>query len=191
MSKLFYGIGFNSKGKHKTCIDCKRSELYDIWSKMLKRCYHQETQDKHPTYIGCTVAKEWHDYQNFAEWFYNHPYSDLGYHLDKDILVANNKIYGPDTCCLIPREINNLLTSRAACRGLYPQGVSLNKPARKYTANIRINSKKVHLGMFDCPNEAHQAYKAAKEANVKRVALEWQDRIARDVFQALMSWSLN
>lgn len=53
------------------------------------------------------------------------------------------------------------------------------------------NGVKKHLGCFTCPNEAHLAYKKAKKAHVKTKALEWQDRIARDVFDALMIWSLN
>lgn len=190
MSKLVYGIGFNSKGKYKARVGKKNVGIYDIWSKLLKRCYDQKTQEKHPTYIGCTVSKEWYDYQNFAEWFYNHPYSALGYHLDKDILTHGNKIYSPKTCCLIPRELNNLFTDRRNHRGEYPQGVSLHKPSGKYLAHVMTNGVKKHLGCFTCPNEAHRVYKKAKEAHVKTKAIEWQDRIARDVFDALMSWEL-
>ena len=61
----------------------------------------------------------------------------------------------------------------------------------KYFASMKVHGKKQHLGYFDCPQEAYQVYKTAKEANVKRMALEWQDRIADDVFQALMQWSLS
>lgn len=29
--------------------------------------------------------------------------------LDKDIFIKGNKVYGPDTCCLVPIRVNALL----------------------------------------------------------------------------------
>lgn len=39
------------------------------------------------------------------------------------------------------------------------KGVSLHKPAGKYVANIMIKGKQLYLGIFDTPEEAHEAYK--------------------------------
>jgi HNH endonuclease len=41
-------------------------------------------------------------------------------------------------------------------------GVFLHKQLQRYTAQIRVNGKNRHLGMFDTPELAHQAYIAAK-----------------------------
>lgn len=188
MNKFICGVGYNSVGDHQNRRGGRYTKAYQVWLAMLNRCYDKKTQKRQPTYIGCTVDDRWHDFQDFADWFYSHPYSDMGYQLDKDILVVNNKVYGPDTCCFVPRQLNNLLTNNAAKRGDYPQGVSFYKPKSKYTANISINSKPVCLGYFDYPQEARQAYVVRKEAYVKEKALEWRDRIADDVFQVLMSW---
>lgn len=57
-------------------------------------------------------------------------------------------------------------------------------------SQLRINGKTKYLGSFDCPDEAHQVYKKAKEAYVKEKALEWKDRIESRVFQALINWEL-
>ena len=157
---------------------------------MIRRCYDTKMQLRQPTYKGCTVAEEWFDFQAFAEWFCGHEYSGAGYCLDKDLLFAGNKVYSPHTCCFVPQELNKLLSDRKAARGDLPQGVSYFKRDSNYVAGISINAKKKNLGYFDCPNEAHQVYKKAKEAYVKEKALEWQDRIADNVFQALMSWQL-
>lgn len=172
-------------------MDGRRTGAYRTWFNMLIRCYCPEVQKKHPTYIGCTISRDWQDFQDFAAWYYNQPYSDLGYELDKDLLIPNNKIYSPDTCCFVPSELNSLLTDGAAARGAQPQGVYFFKSRLKYRSQMNKNGKLVCLGCFNCPNEAHQAYKTAKEAYVKEKALEWQDRIADDVFQALMNWALD
>jgi|ERR1019366_9132096 hypothetical protein len=41
-------------------------------------------------------------------------------------------------------------------------GVSLNKASGKPVAQIAVNGKKIHLGTFDTPEEAHEIYLAAK-----------------------------
>lgn len=188
--KSFYGVATNSKGKHKATIDGKNTKSYDTWHSMLTRCYCPKVQARYPTYLGCSVSDEWLEYQDFGDWFEDHEYSHHGYHLDKDLLIPNNKIYAPDRCVFVPQELNKLLTDRGNARGQYPQGVCFHKNTNKFMAGIKINGKREHLGRFDTVEEAHQVYKVAKEANVKRMVLEWKDRIASDVFDALMNWEL-
>lgn len=190
MPKLKYGIGRNSKGKYRATINNKGTIAYNIWGSMFKRCYCPKFQKKYPTYIGCKVSSEWHDFQDFAYWYYSQPNKDTGYHLDKDLLFPGNKVYSPDTCCLVPIEINNLLLDRASCRGDHPRGVSFNKVVMRFDAKLRISGKTVNLGYFDCPQEAHQAYKKAKERYVKNKALDWANRIEWNVFLTLMNWQL-
>lgn len=190
MSKLIFEVGYNSRGSHKAFSDGKQTNGYFVWRSMIERCYSAKYHEKCPTYIGCSVANEWHDFQDFAEWFYNNPYTDKGYHLDKDILIKGNKVYSSETCCLVPQELNKLLTSRDRARGVYPEGVSLKKGQSRFLSQISIEGKRKHLGYFDCPNKAHQAYKKAKERNVRDMAVKWRDRIADNVFNALMNWSL-
>lgn len=190
MSKLFYGIGYNSKGKHKATINGTTTPAYRAWYSMLRRAYCPKVQAKQPTYIGCSIDGEWHDFQDFADWFENHEYGNHGYQLDKDLLLPDNKIYAPDRCVFVPSQLNKLLNDYGNARGQYPQGVYFHKRDKKYKAQISINGEREYLGLFDTPQEAYQAYKIAKEANVKRMALEWQDRIADNIFQALMNWEL-
>lgn len=58
-----------------------------------------------PTYGGCSIA--WRTREEFIEWARTRwlPETDL----DKDLLVPGNRVYGPDTCCFIPRELNVLI----------------------------------------------------------------------------------
>lgn len=190
MKKTIYGVGYNSRGKHQVKKDGKNTVAYSVWQSMLRRCYCPTHQKTHPTYIGCVVVDEWHDFQVFSEWYKNQNYSDCNYQLDKDILYINNKIYSPHTCCLIPKEINVLFADSRATRGSFPQGVYFDKRRNKYISRLKISDKSKYLGAFDCPGKAHQVYKIAKEAHVKIMALKWHSKIDNNVFNALMNWSL-
>lgn len=191
MSKLHYGVGFNSGGAYKAAIDGKITKSYATWRSMIRRCYCPKFHAKQPTYTGCPVADEWRDFQDFAEWFENHEYSNYGYHLDKDLLIPGNKIYAPDRCVFIPAQLNSLLLDRGNARGQYPQGVYFHKGNSKFMAQINITGKRKGLGYFDTQQEAYQVYKKAKEAYVKRMANHWRDDIADEVYHALMNWELN
>lgn len=190
MSKLIFGVGVNSRGKYKSRIDGKATKAHAAWHSMLRRAYCPKSHAKYPTYIGCSVVEEWLEYQNFAEWFEAHEYSDCGYQLDKDLLIPGNKVYGPDRCVFVPRQLNTLLNGQANNRGQYPQGVSFHKGWNKFTARVGINDKYKGLGGFDTVEEAYNAYKEAKERHVKNTALKWANSIQWEVFKTLMLWEL-
>lgn len=188
MSKLILGVGTNSRGKYKS--RGKMAKAHTAWYNMLQRTYCSKLHAKYPTYIGCSVAEEWLEYQNFAEWFENHEYSNCDYHFDKDLLVPGNKVYAPDRCAFVPRQLNNLLLDSGAARGQYKQGVIFYKNGNRFRARIRIDGKLKGLGYFDTEQEAYQAYKTAKEARVKDMANRWRDDIADEVYRALINWEL-
>lgn len=98
------GIGFLGDGCYKSKRGNTMTKMYQVWHDMLRRCYSAEYQENQPTYIGCSVCDDWHNFQVFGEWFEDNYIS--GYHLDKDSLVKGNKVYSPDTCAFIPREEN-------------------------------------------------------------------------------------
>lgn len=179
-----YGVGFFGVGKYKGSL--KKEKVLVTWFGMLRRCYNEKEREKHPSYKGCSVAGEWHNFQNFAQWFYEN-YIE-GFHLDKDILVKGNKVYSPETCCFVPQEINNLLTNRKESRGLYYIGVRfLNS---KFHARIRKKNFYFHLGSYKTPEEAFQAYKTAKEQYIKEIADKWKDKIDPRVYQAMYDYQV-
>lgn len=190
MKKLIYGVATNSDGRYKSRIDGKKAKSYTTWGSMLRRAYCPKYHARQPTYLDCSVTDEWLEYQEFAEWFEGHEYSNRGYHLDKDLLLPGNKIYAPDRCIFIPRQLNNLLTDHGAARGQWLQGVSFHKGKSKFVAGIRINGKGKSLGYYNNELEAYQAYKEAKEQYVKDSANHWRDAIADEVYRALMNWEL-
>ena len=65
---LIYGIGFFNGKYPITIAPGKRSKENETWRGMLKRCYEPAYQDREPTYVGCSVCKEWYCYDAFYEW---------------------------------------------------------------------------------------------------------------------------
>ena len=184
-----YGVAYMGVGKHKAKIKGKHVQHYSIWTGAVCRCYCPVRLAKRPSYIGCTLSKEFLCYQNFAEWYTTHESYGLGYELDKDLLVKGNKVYSAETCTLIPREINLAIRTDRKKDSDLPVGVLKNKIGG-YTAGVRIKSKDCHLGTFNTMEEASAAYVVAKEAYVKELALEYKDQIEPRAFKALMNWTV-
>lgn len=180
--KPVYGVGIVD-------IDIDNSsKVRLLWKGILERCYSQKLHKIEPTYKECEICPEWIYLSNFKEWF-DENYIE-GYHLDKDILVKDNKIYSPETCCFVPQRLNNLLTKRKASRNSTPIGVTII--GNKFASQISKGDKRIRLGFFDTPEEAFLAYKNAKEQYVKELALEYFEKglITERVKNALLYYQV-
>lgn len=156
-----YQVTMNLFGPRVTC------PVYQTWSSMIKRCYSDKVHLKRPTYTDCNVASEWHSFMSFREWWLQH-YKE-GYHLDKDLIVPASKIYSPATCIFVPSWLNSFTVAKDANRGLLPLGVSLSnvQVSKPYLARCADGcGKQVHLGLYNTPEEAHQAWLSYKLAIV-------------------------
>ena len=192
MTPSVYGIGYMGIGKFKsTDENGKITKCHNTWKNMHERCYNPKYHEKRPTYENCTVCEEWHNYQAFAKWD-NENYYEVGDErmaLDKDILKKGNKVYSPETCVYVPQSINSLFTKRDNERGDLPIGVSKN--GNKFQARLsKGNGKPIHLGLYDTPEEAFQAYKQAKEQFIKEVAEKYKSQIPHELYQALMNYKV-
>lgn len=94
-----FGIGVVGVGRHAINIKRIPTRIFSIWQAMIGRCYDAKVQEKCPTYKDCTVCDEWHNFQNFADW-YELNYIE-GYQLDKDIKIDGNRVYSPETCLFV------------------------------------------------------------------------------------------
>lgn len=171
--RLVYGHGINDvDAPTKHVVDGRRVEdPYCLrWRRMIERAYCPNYKAARPTYVGVTVCDDWLRFSGFKSWMMEQDWE--GKHLDKDILIPGNKIYAPDRCLFVTKEINNLLNDHARGRGKYPQGVSWKKGHKKYYAAISINNVDKHLGSYDTVEEASQVYRDAKSAHVRAVADE-------------------
>ena len=165
---------------------------YHLWNNMLNRCYNEKILSSNPTYKDCYVSEEWRYLSNFKEWCHQQiGFDQVGWHLDKDILSKDNKVYSEDTCVFVPSEINCAVTNNKSVRGKFPQGVIFNCTKTRYRARIQRGDKWESLGTYDTPEEAFYAYKPVKEAYIKSLAEKWKDKIDHRVYEALMKWEIN
>ncbi len=178
--KFISGVGKYSKSNTPL--------IYKCWYNILSRCYDINIHSKQPTYIGCSIDERWWNLQEFGKW-YDENYVE-GFAIDKDILHKGNKIYGPDTCCFVPQEINNLFTKSNMARGNLPIGVNLKKASGKYGSQLQLNGTIKFLGYHDTIEEAFQKYKEAKELHIKELANKWKDKISEKVYKALMNYKV-
>ena len=188
-----YGIGYFGVGDFKSIDENGKINIcYNTWKHMYERCYDPKYQEKQPTYKGCTVCKEWWNFQVFAKWFYIN-YYNVGNErmaLDKDILYKGNKVYSPDTCVFVPQRINSLFIKCNKSRGECPIGVS--KQYDKYVAWLsKGNGNPIRLGTYDTPEEAFLTYKKAKEEYIKEVAEEYKSQIPHELYEAMINYEVN
>ena len=159
------GVGFIGRGKHKSRGSKLEVNLYTVWVNMIYRCYSSELNRLHPSYDECTVSKDWHNYQNFADWFYSLGINNLdGLFLDKDLKNPNNKEYSKDSCIFVSRCVNNFTTSRDSLRGSLMLGVSMPRGCVSYIARCWNPETKTRerLGAFKTEIDAHMAWRHAK-----------------------------
>jgi hypothetical protein len=101
-----------------------------------------------------------------------------GRHLDKDILVPGNKVYSPDRCLFVPREVNNLFSSSSTkdplsavvCAPKFPTGVYKSDKGVSFYAKISKFGETVYLGSFASPERAYLAYRKAKGQYILQIA---------------------
>jgi hypothetical protein len=180
--------GGSSKGR----TTYKTSLSYKKWAGMLERCYSKKWHAKSPTYIGCYVAKEWHLYSAFKEWF-DKNYID-GFQLDKDFLVRGNKAYSKYTCCFLPRDINAIMPGVSGRGGRskstnLPNGVIVHSQSKRLRVRVKLNGVMTTLGHFE-PHDVAKAkmcYAEAKADYMVEVAQRYKYELPRRVFKAVLA----
>ena len=186
-----------ARGEYKTKENGKQIRVYDTWHGMLERCYDKKWHKKYPNYIGCKVSKEWHNFQNFAKWYYDNYYEVKGerMHLDKDILLKHNKIYSKENCIFVPQTINGLFAKCDKSRGDSVIGTSFLKNGKYQVSCSLLNpetgkSKSKYLGIYDTEIEAFKIYKYYKEKNIKEVADYYKELIPEKLYDGMCNYEV-
>ena len=193
-----YNVGITGN-KYPTWDNDKHTKEYDAWQNMLARCFDGKIKEKYPTYQDAICCNEWLLYDSFYEWLHNQDnfnkwYDNEDWHLDKDILVKGNKIYSPETCLLVPYNVNKLFIKHDMCRGDLPIGITKDRKGYGYIARCMnpLTGERDYLGYRTSVKEAFQLYKLHKEKLIKQVAeVEYsKGNITENCYKAMMNYKV-
>ncbi|MBM0416274.1 hypothetical protein [Aeromonas veronii] len=174
--KPVHGVGINdAMFVAQIVIDGQRvcHPAYRAWVGVLRRSLSQKMKKVNQTYSDVHVCAEWTVFTNFLSWWRKNHTRD--WHLDKDLLKPGNKIYGPDACVYVPQWLNLLTVDHRAGRGKWPLGVHFNSGKQMFRAELTARGKRKHLGYFDNPQSAYDAYRNAKLEHVYSLKAEIDD----------------
>lgn len=169
-----------------TRVSGKMRPAYQTWANIIERCYSQSYHNGKPSYVGCTVCDEWLTYSNFETWF-NENYRE-GWHLDKDIINSESRVYCPEWCLFIPSWVNTFVSTGRHGKSLMGVYEHLDGRPKKYQAHCRnpFTKKNERLGSFYTDLEAHEAWKKRKIEHVETMRNQL-DEIDLRLYPALLN----
>lgn len=189
-----YGMGITGC-KYPISIDCELTREYVLWHSMMCRCFDNRFKAAQPAYKNVSCCNEWLNYETFYEWLHSQKNFDKWFNekwwaLDKDIIAKNNNVYSPETCCLVPQNVNCLFLKRKADRGDLPIGVRRAGEKFESSCSNPFTGKAERLGKFNTIEEAFQAYKIFKESIIRQVAqIEFDNgNITKECYKAMMNY---
>lgn len=169
-------LEYNLDGSTRKVFDF-RCPYYAMWVEMLRRCYSESFAKENPTYVNVEVCSTWvKSFVAFRNWCItkelelDFKVGDGTLYLDKDIITQGSKIYSPDACTFVTRDVNNLFLLRSNARGDYPLGVYLHING-SYVAQCQFGTgSQNYLGSGSCPLEMHRLWQKRKLEHILEVA---------------------
>lgn len=144
LSPTVCGVGFIGDG----WFSSRDRDTYQCWYAMIVRCYDEKRQSKYPTYKGCVVCDDWHNFQNFAKWYKeNYPKDGGKYQLDKDLSCygSRGKLYSPEACIFVTAQVNSEEANAKSYRFKNPNGEVVNiYNLRKFCRENNLNAGNLH-----------------------------------------------
>lgn len=163
----------------------KPLKSYTVWRCMIRRCYYKT---KTKAYVGCSVCHDWLIYSNFKKWYDENIFDYHGtLELDKDILLPKNKMYGPNTCCIIPETLN-LIIHKSKRLGIRKTSTR----TEIYKVVIFLNKKLFEFGPFSSYESAFECSVIEKQKLIKELADDYLNKgfINQNVYCALINWNI-
>lgn len=154
-----YPVNWTENGKNFRC------PIYSAWKDLIIRTNPEAIKRgslKH--YEECFCCDNWLRFSNFYSWSLDK--FKAGYQLDKDILFIDNKLYSEDTCCFVPKKVNNMFRPNnresELARGV--RSKILKSGVIKYEAFGKhyVTGANVYLGFHNSVEEAHKHWQSFK-----------------------------
>jgi len=206
MTKKYKSSYYNSGGVYKTRHSPPsnaKTKACQLWENIKNRCEYLPYKDpvRFANYIDVDCCPEWKDFQNFAQWFESvagNGYFHEGWHLDKDLLVKNNKIYSPETCVFLPEGINKALSTRSRDRGQFPAGLCYGKFSKalgEMTLQVTFSCKHPDFYLktvvpISKLEEGFKMYKDARESYIRYLAGVHKEQLDPRAYDALMKYEI-
>ena len=194
--KSVCGVGMLGD-KYPSGMNGVHTKEYKAWRTMLTRCFDKKYKDANPAYKNVTCCEDWYLFDNFYEWLHSQDnfkkwYDGYRWNIDKDIIVKHNKIYSPETCLLVPENVNMLFTKCDNARGDFPIGVFKDGDGFCAMCSNQITKTHDRLGHYKTQEEAFLAYKSYKESLIKQVAeREYKSgNITETCYNAMMNYEV-
>lgn len=191
-----YGVGIVGN-KYQTFINKKQTKEYLSWRRVLGRCFDENFKEQNQTYQNAICCKEWLYFENFYDWLHSQENFDKWLNgsqwaIDKDILIKGNKIYSPETCCLVPKNVNGLFVKCDALRNSLPIGVVKHGSGYLVSCKNPFTSKHEYFGTHPTEEIAFNKYKKVKENFIKQVAEEElaNGNIIKECYEAMMKYQV-
>lgn len=187
-----FNRGYIGIGKYKGTINGKQTSCYRSWVNMFHRCYNEKFHKKNKTYIDCEVDERFYCFQDFAKWYYDNTWGDIdSFDVDKDILVKGNKLYSPETCCLVDDRLNGLFVKPSDNN--LQIGVYYDKRINKYVPQLKEYNTHKYYGIYDDPIDAFYVYKKEKERLIKDVANQYKNKyedFPQKIYNAMINYEV-
>lgn len=110
-----FRIWFGRSVSMPTDLRGSQPRMFSLYYEMFRRCYSEAYQRRFPTYRDCSVCDDWHVFESFREHVSGlENFDKLGtqdLHLDKDLLVPGNRVYGPGLVALVCPQVNASVTA--------------------------------------------------------------------------------
>lgn len=174
---LICGWGINDM------VNQRHTKAYRIWEHIIYRCKSNKRSKNIKSYEDCYISEEWKYFSCFKKWFDSN-YID-GWNIDKDLFSDGKKIYSPETCCFLPKELNSIIKN-----GVIINEMScIQKKKDKFFVRLRSNGG-FSSKWFDNKEDAIMFYRKEKTKTVILIADKYRDKIPIKTYEALKNFFL-
>ena len=177
------GVGYLGEGDYKSCINNVTTKEYECWLHIITRYYNPNASRYKE---GYTVCEEWHNFQNFAEWYNDNYYEVEGHEMVVSCgFLTNDKVITPDNTIFTPCAINTLRVRR---------GLSRNYNKYQVMITYTTLNKEQHIeyyGLYDTQEQAKLVYKKEKERIFRELADEYKEHIPSKLYDYMKNFVLD
>lgn len=197
-NKGYFGVGKYKARIGSSSINSKSTNEYRSWINMLSRCYDPNyigTKAGQMCYSGVQVEDSWLNFQVFAAWYRKELAAvelkspETKFVLDKDLLSLDVKIYSPETCCLIPEQLNIALVDRFILNKTRKISTIRKSKNGTYSIGVYLNKNFTTFSGYKTEKECFDLYLSIKEKELNSLIEKYKSALNEKVYIALIKYS--